>query len=296
MAMRLDLKLTYQCNNRCRFCVQGNSRHVTPGFVPYNKLYAFIRSKKSSYAEIVFTGGEPTLHPDFIRLVKAAKRLGYTVHVQTNGRIFSYLETSIRAFRAGVDIFAVSIHGHTPALHDSLTSVPGSLNQSMQGVMNLLSLGKNVVTNTVINTKNYRYLADIAKMVTKAGVRQYQVAYPHICGGAAENIKDLVPKKTVVMPYVIKAVDFGIKNGYVPRIEAIPFCLLGKYKDYSTDNEIPETLIFEKGIQRDFSRWLANEGKAKGPKCRICKYFESCYGPWSEYPQIFGWNEFKPCA
>ena len=294
MPLRLDIKLTYQCNNHCRFCVQGSKRSEYSGFMPYDKVYALLKSKKRSYSEVVFTGGEPTLHPDFIRLIEAAKRLGYNVHIQTNGRIFSYVEVCLNAVRAGADIFAVSIHGHTPELHDALTRVPGSLRQSMRGIRNLLSLGKNVVTNTVINKDNYHFLPHIAKFLTNAGVRQYQISYPHIAGHAATDMKELVPRKSIVMPYVIKAIDFGIKNGYSPKIEAIPQCFLAEYGSCITDYDIPETLIYEEEGPRDFSRWRVREGKLTGPKCRVCKYFKNCEGPWKEYPQIFGWDEFVP--
>lgn len=288
---RLDIKLTYQCNNYCQLCVQGSKRSEQPGFLPYKTVYALLNSKKRSYKEVVFTGGESSLHPDFIRLIQAAKRFGYVVQIQTNGRMFAYTELSLKTALAGADMFSISIHGHTPKLHDSLTRVPGSLKQSTEGIRKLLSLNRVVVTNTVINMHNYCKLVDIVKFILNAGIRQYQISYPHIIGSAVVHWRKLIPRKSLVMPYVIKAIEFGIKNGCIPKIEAIPHCFLDKYGDCISSYNIPKIVVFEQGIERN---WSSIEGKITGPQCHICKYFRSCEGPWQEYPQIFGWDEFKP--
>ena len=34
--------------------------------------------------------------------------------------------------------------------------------------------------------------------------------------------------------------------------------------------------------------------RMKGPRCPQCRHYVECEGPWKEYPQIFGWDEFKP--
>ena len=35
-------------------------------------------------------------------------------------------------------------------------------------------------------------------------------------------------------------------------------------------------------------------GKAHGPPCEQCTWKQRCEGPWSEYPERFGWEEFIP--
>jgi hypothetical protein len=44
----------------------------------------------------------------------------------------------------------------------------------------------------------------------------------------------------------------------------------------------------------DFKKVKITEGKAKFPQCRTCKYDNVCEGPWREYPEKFGSDEFKP--
>ncbi|MCX5696213.1 MAG: radical SAM protein [Candidatus Omnitrophica bacterium] len=290
---RIDIKVSFKCNNHCKFCVQGDKRDFCPDKSD-QEIKEILKKSRKAFGEVVFTGGELTLRPNIIGLVSFAKGLGYKVQLQTNGRMFVYKDFCRDIIKAGADMFAVSIHGHNARLHDYLTGARGSFQQSSAGIKNILSLGKMVVTNTVINQKNYRFLPEIADFLIDLGVPQYQFAYPHILGNALKNISFIVPRKKEIMPYVKKGLKIGIARGRIVRTEAIPYCLLGKYRDCIAEQHIPETKVFDVKINEDFSRWRKEEGKLKGPNCKKCRYFKCCEGPWREYPEIFGWNEFKP--
>jgi hypothetical protein len=44
----------------------------------------------------------------------------------------------------------------------------------------------------------------------------------------------------------------------------------------------------------DFTVVRQTEGKTKGSGCVACRLFKKCEGPWKEYPELFGWDEFTP--
>ena len=47
-------------------------------------------SNKGNAANVIFLGGEPTLHPDLPQAIKIARKLGYgSVTVDTNGYLFN---------------------------------------------------------------------------------------------------------------------------------------------------------------------------------------------------------------
>jgi radical SAM protein with 4Fe4S-binding SPASM domain len=69
---------------------------------------------------------------------------------------------------------------------------------------------------------------------------------------------------------------------------------LGKYRNCIAERDIPETRVFDIMVNQDFNRWRKEEGKTKGSNCKKCRYFKCCEGPWREYPEIFGWDEFRP--
>jgi len=247
-----------------------------------------------SYGEVIFTGGEATIRSDIIELVAFAKKRGYKVQIQSNGRMFSYIDFCRRIINAGADIFAISIHGHNARLHDSLTQAEGSFEQTSRGICNLLSLAQPTYTNTVINKINYKFLPEIAKFLINLGIFQYQFAYPHILGSASDNLEQIVPQKREIITYLKKGLDIGLRKKRNPRTEAIPYCLLKGYENCVAEEYMPETKLFGTELIESFGRWRREEGKAKGPRCKECKYFFRCEGPWREYPAIFGWDEFIP--
>lgn len=146
---RIDIKVGFKCNNRCKFCVQGSKRSRYPDKAT-SEIKAILRDSKGRNTEIVFTGGECTIRPDILELVSYSKGLGHNVHVQTNGRMFAYKDFCRKIKDAGAQAFTIAIHGHNPRLHDYLTGAKGAFEQVSGGIRNLLALGCFVSTNTVI--------------------------------------------------------------------------------------------------------------------------------------------------
>jgi len=293
---RVDIKIGFACNNHCKFCIQGNKRNTIP-MRPEKEIQKNLKqSFQAGIREVVFTGGEPALHPRLLNLIKFAKFLGYKqIQVQTNGRLFAYLDFCKKAITSGVNEFGVSLHGHSAKIHDFLTSAPGSFNQTIQGIKNLKSLNQIVMTNTVITTKNYKYLSEIANFLIKLKVDQFQFAFLHIGGTVLKNQNWIIPRKKNVIPYVKKGLELGRKAGKKMMVEAIPFCLMEGYERYVSDVYIPPTKSYDAGyVIKDHTKYRLNEGKIKHSNCRKCRYFDICEGPWREYPEIFGWDEFKP--
>ena len=291
---KADVKMGYSCNNHCKFCVQGRKRENLPDLTT-EEIKKILKKARKDCQGIIFTGGEATVRPDFIELAAYAKSLGFKrIQVQTNGRMFAYKKFCQEAIDAGINEFGLALHGHIPQLHDYLTSSK-SFYQTIQGIKNLKELNQLIFANTVITKSNYRHLPEIAKLLVFLGVDQFQFAFVHALGSAKDNFLSIVPRMSMVIPYVKRGLDVGIKSDIKVMTEAIPYCLLGEYKDYVAENIIPSTKIFDldEGII-DFDKVRPTKAKAKGENCKKCKYFATCEGTWREYPQKFGWEEFKP--
>lgn len=291
----VDMKVGYQCNNNCLFCAQGGKREKCL-FRKKEQIEKELRDTKKTRSSVVFTGGEPTMHPYFLDLVGFAKGLNYeSIQIQTNGRMFSYKDFCLKTIRRGATDFSPSLHGHKASLHDFLTAAPGSFQQTVQGIKNLKALGQRVITNSVVTSYNYKHLPELAKLLISLGVDQYQFAFVHIVGTARKNKESIVPKKSDIMPYIKKGIDLGKKAGRNVATEAIPYCLMKGYEDCIAERIIPDAKVFERRlIVESFTDYRQNFGKAKGEKCGECVYEDICEGPWREYPELFGWSEFKP--
>jgi len=80
-----QLELTTYCNLRCKFCFSKSGK-PRKNEMETSEIKRVIRQLKEMEVLSVFlTGGEPTLHPDFIEIVNYIYNLGLDCFVLTNG-------------------------------------------------------------------------------------------------------------------------------------------------------------------------------------------------------------------
>jgi len=295
MNKRVDIKVGFLCNNSCKFCAQAHKREL--GNKTTNQIKSdLLKAKKTKCNEVVFTGGEPTIRKDIFEIAEFAKKLGFeTIQIQTNGRMLAYTDFCKKLIESGANEFSPAIHGHTAPVHDFLTGSTGSFNQTIQGIKNLKKLKQPIITNTVVTKTNYRHLPKIAKLLVDIGVNQFQFAFVHPVGNAYKNFNDIVPRMSLVAPFIHKGLQIGIDAGINVMAEAIPYCLMNKYEKYISENYIPKTEIREiDGYVEDWETERKTIGKSKFEQCKKCRYDKICEGPWKEYPKKYGNGEFSP--
>ncbi|MBT3193207.1 MAG: radical SAM protein [Verrucomicrobia bacterium] len=291
---KVDVKCGFRCNNMCRFCVQGSKRQKYTDFSTERILHT-LELARSDSESVVLTGGEPTTREDFLRLVRRASELGFShIQIQTNGRMFASDGFCEDTVAAGANDFSLALHGHAKVLHDYLTRVPGSFHETARGIRNLKRLGQHVGSNTVITRSNYRHLPAIARLLVHLGVDQFQFAFVHALGTAAENFARIVPRYILVEPHAKKGLDVGIRHGVRVMTEAIPYCFMEGYTDYVAEKVIPRTRIYDVSVVDDYTHYRVTEGKTKNVQCEECRFVDICEGPWKEYPEAYGWSEFRP--
>ncbi|OIO11585.1 MAG: hypothetical protein AUJ52_01810 [Elusimicrobia bacterium CG1_02_63_36] len=293
---RIDIKLGFSCNNRCRFCVQGDKRERFQSR-PLERVLTDLREGREGGAcEVVLTGGEPTLQPTLLQAIREAKRLGYSnIQVQTNGRRFFYGNFCDELIEAGANEFAPAVHGSRPEIHDYLTRAPGSWAQTVGGIRNLKRRGMRVSVNTVVTRGNYRDLPEIARLLVKLRVRLFQFAFVHEVGEAGKNSRWLTARYSRCVPFIHEGLRIAREADTPSFTEAVPLCFMRGYENHVAERVMPRTKIHDaEGTIADYTRYRLGEGKTKGPPCETCRRENRCEGPWREYPEQFGWKEFVP--
>ncbi len=297
---RVDVKIGFSCNNRCIFCIQGDKRFKEPD-LPYEEIKRRLtKGRRDGANSVVFTGGEPTFRPKLLlNVVRDAKELGYDfIQIQSNGRMFSYLKYCQELIDAGANEFSPALHASLANIHDKLTRAPGSWRQTVTGIENLRELEQYVMTNSVVVKDNFKDIPNLARLLVKLGVNQFQFAFIHINEIIASDeklIKEVVPKMSEAAPYIKEGVRVGIDSGVKVMTEAVPYCFMQGYEKYIAENIMPEAHVFDGKLEiKDYTKYRWDKGKSRGPDCKDCIYFGVCEGPWREYPEIFGWDEFIP--
>jgi len=296
MTERIDLKVGFACNNLCKFCVQGDKREKLPAQTSARLRQALAEGRRCGATGVVFTGGEPALHPDILGLVRRARGLGYRdIQIQTNGRALCYEKRVRDLAAAGVNEFGPSLHGSRAEIHDFLTGAPGSFVQTAAGMRQVKKAGARLITNTVVTKANYRDLPELAALLVALGADQFQFAFMHMTGRAGENRSWLTARLAIAEPWIKRALDVGRRAGRRVMTEAVPYCFMSGYEDFVAERVIPATKIYDaETVIDDYALARRGEGKAKGPRCPECRHHRSCEGPWREYPEMFGWDEFVP--
>jgi len=297
--------LGYICNNKCVFCINWDKRKIPGGsFQEIKREMAAAKKRGSTYIE--FVGGEPTVRPDILDLIRFAKELGFkTIMMATNGRMYSYDSFARKALEAGLNSLVFSIHGHTAVLHDSLTQAPGSFDQLKKGLENVKALIEemgvrvSLGSNTCIVKQNYKQLPKIGEYIKNLGIDNSEFIFVDPNYGAAFGKFDqLVPKISLAAPYIRKCLDIGKETGAAHwHIRYVPLCYFTDYLDQIS--ELQEVATFKtEHIAPDFYNPNAEEGRrtvgrAKTQKCSGCKLFNACEGIWKEYLAHYGDKELK---
>ena len=295
-----NIVASYKCNQNCIFCCEGDQNRQKEKTTKEIKE-DLIRAKKNNVQRVLFMGGEPSVRPDIIELVRYSKNLGFEeIFLITNGRMFSYEKFTKEIIEAGMNHILFSIEGHNSELHDKLTRTPGSFNQLIKGIRNVKNYGKVVVgTNTVITKINYKYLPEIANKITELLTPPwdyFEFIFVNPFGNAQKYFEEVVPRLKDIAPYIQKALEIGLRNGIKVTAESMPFCYLKNYEKYTTELQMSEerSKITPNQEITDLNKSRKEECKVKGEQCKKCRFDPICEGLWKWYGERFGCGELIP--
>ncbi len=184
---RMDLALTYRCNNDCAHCYnpRSSSSRRPNGEASSPSLVIGTQANELDTADwkrildqlwaigvphIIFTGGEPTLRADLAGLIAYAEGLGQITGLNTNARRLHdsrYLQSLVDA---GLDHVQITVESHDPAIHDQMVACHGAWQQTIAGLQNALQSRLYVMTNTTLLQENSPYLGETLDFLARLGV------------------------------------------------------------------------------------------------------------------------------
>jgi MoaA/NifB/PqqE/SkfB family radical SAM enzyme len=119
-AVNVFFHILTRCNLSCRHCYINPEQQGSGSLSP-EVMEKWLNILKGGHmnANLIFLGGEPTLHPDLADAIKAARKIGYTsITVDTNGYLFhDILE---KTTPEEVDFFSFSLDGATRETNDGI--------------------------------------------------------------------------------------------------------------------------------------------------------------------------------
>jgi MoaA/NifB/PqqE/SkfB family radical SAM enzyme len=178
-----------QCNLTCRHCYINPSQHGNeslPLEIITSWLKVFVKNNQNS--NLIFLGGEPTLHPELARAVKAAKQMGYTsITIDTNGYLFHDILHKI--LPGDVDFISFSLDGATRKTNDRIRGI-GCYDSCISGIKQAVQLGFNTSLIFTVSNENIHELTMMPPLINDLGIDRFFIQVIGIRGKSAEPQKN----------------------------------------------------------------------------------------------------------
>lgn len=197
--MRSELIITEYCNFRCPYC-RGLS----------DEIYGFRKIKQLTLSEIKnsidlwcinkplenirFSGGEPTLHPNIIEIIKYAKYSGIKrIAISTNGS--NKFDLYKKLIDAGCNDFSISLDACCAEDGDKLSGdVKGSWNIVVNNIKEISKLTY-VTVGVVLTPANIDKTIDTIKFAHELGVSDIRII-------SAAQFNQPIPRLNEVEDYI----------------------------------------------------------------------------------------------
>ena len=163
---RMDLALTYRCNNNCYFCYTGGPQKVFEMDTTSWKQ-AIDTLWDNGIPQVVFTGGEPTLREDLVELIDHARE--FVTGLITNGRKLPGLAQELK--RVDLDYILVSLESSEALIHDHMVGFAGAWQETATGIKAAMTAGLEVITNTTLTKDNIASFADTIAFGGQLGLK-----------------------------------------------------------------------------------------------------------------------------
>jgi MoaA/NifB/PqqE/SkfB family radical SAM enzyme len=214
------LHITTQCNLSCTHCYIDPLQHGS-GTIPLETIIKWLDLLKKDNTDLVFLGGEPTLHQELSSAIKHARKINYrSITVDTNGFLFCDILQKVTP--NDVDFFSFSLDGPNECINDLIRG-KGVFKQCIQGIHATRKKGFAVSLIYTVSAMNIHALHKMPSLIAPLDIQKFFIQIIGIRGNSANKSqgKDLQVSYDEWMthvPAVAKEVaDLGISVTY-PRV------------------------------------------------------------------------------
>ncbi|MDD4931117.1 MAG: radical SAM protein [Candidatus Colwellbacteria bacterium] len=287
----------FSCNNNCIVCSVRPYGRNNQDRETADIIRSMEEGRNNGIPGVEFTGGEPTMRRDILALISKAKELGYKeIALSTNARAFGYEKFADAAIESGLNRVTSTIDGHSAVAHDALTRTPGSFDQTIQGIKNLVARGMRISVNTVFCKMTAPNLSDIGRTITDLGVPVWGILDLIPDGNIAEIYPDFVVTLNDTYTALDSIYDIAREIDHVNLFD-FPICAIPERLRISKHAAVFDAfsrsdLLKQTGY--DPQRFTEVEGnysdiyKTRLNGCLSCLKKEDCAGIWNRYIDVYG--------
>ena len=215
------LFITNKCNSNCVMCPTSDIVRKNSGIESIDNLLKISSQIPNDAAHITITGGEPfLLKKDIYKLFSYLKSNLNEIEylLLTNGRALADKEY-FDLFKYNVPdniIVGIPIHGYDNITHDGITRAKNSLQQTVKGIKNLLSVHIRVEIRIVVSKLNAKFIDKIVDLVVTELKGVYTVKFIglEMLGNARRNINQVWMNYNDSFKYLRSPIKKLVLNGF----------------------------------------------------------------------------------
>jgi SynChlorMet cassette radical SAM/SPASM protein ScmF len=166
--------LTGGCNLACKHC------WLAPTFQPHGDTGGHLDYKLFELAieeglplglrHVKLTGGEPLLHPDFIRMVDLLREKELGLTIESNAVLMTEKLARYLKEKSSLRQISISLDGANPETHDSFRGVRGSFDKTCQAIRYLVDVGIHPQVIMSIHEGNVDEIEPLVRLAENLGV------------------------------------------------------------------------------------------------------------------------------
>lgn len=274
---KLVMNVTYACNNHCTFCAVGTRTQVHGH--PTRQREHLEHYRKLGVTMVDFDGGEPTINPELVTLVRYARALGYErVNVTTNGRMLGYEDFAKKLVRSGLTTLLFSVHGPDARTHAQQVGVAEAFDQTLAGIRNALAhapKGVDLGMNITITKGNWELLPAVTALCWDLGLRWLNIQFLTPFGRAT---KWVAPDTQAAANVAMRVIDEW-RDRMKLQIINLPFCFMPGYEAFMMGDlgKLSRHMVFVNNEDVNLAEYLA-ERRTRKPVCASCPHAVFCGG------------------
>lgn len=209
----LEVVPGHRCQLRCRNCYKRNG--VVPSFRGGNMPAEFVHSamrqaKECGFSEVVFIGGEPTLHPRLPEFVQFGLRLGLSPIVCTNGlRLADQAYTESLALPEVTLVMHAFLPPESAEVQDMHAVLPGYNAMLQVAYTNVLGRSQvRLISEIVVIREFFPFIPAVFEWCREKGIAPFieinrrtdhSVPYPGTV--SSEGVRELFERLVVIDPH-----------------------------------------------------------------------------------------------
>ena len=189
LPMSAGIDLTYRCPLRCVHCLRKGQDTNELSTRTWLRIIDELHDLRTLY--LGFSGGELLLRKDLTEILSYARTKSFAVSVKTSG-FGATTEIIEELADMGIQSFDVSFYSSTPDIHERVTGVPGSFQQTLSFALQLQSQGCKVRTAFTALVGYETRIDHTIKELEKLGLQEVLLNHlkPYLCDHDCTHLWD----------------------------------------------------------------------------------------------------------